>query len=1062
MARFARPEGSPDYPALEQAVLARWQADGTFERSVEARRGCEPFIFYDGPPFANGHPHYGHIMTSYIKDTIPRYRTMRGFLVERRWGWDCHGLPVELDAQSRLGLNGVREINDYGVGAFNEACRESVFTYADEWRRVIDRIGRWVDWDDQYRTMDLSYMETVMHIFATLWRDGLIYESFKVLAYCTSCQTPLSNFETRLDDSYRDREDPTVTVRLPLRCDPSTSLLVWTTTPWTLPSNVLAAVSADLDYETWESPDGSERVVLAAAARPGYEAELDGWTLAATDKGDRWAGQEYEPIFDYFADTPRAFRVVVSDIVTEGEGTGIVHMAPAFGEDDSKIAKAEAVEGPMPVADDGAFDSRVSDFAGMHVLDANPHIETALARSGRLFAASPYVHPYPHCWRCDNPLIYRANDSWMLAIDKLRDRLQASNHGVDWIPEHVGPGAMGNGIDSAPDWALTRNRFWGSPIPVWVSDGTAGDLAETGTETEYEGYGRNNDGALIFVPGSIDELEAVSRTDVTDLHRPFIDEITWPAPDGSGAMRRVPDVLDCWFESGSMPFAQNHWPFAEGARSIAEMDYPADFIVEYIGQVRGWFYTLLVIATALSDESSFKSCLAHGILLGEDGLKLSKRLKNYPDPNEVLDTWGSDALRASILSAPIVRGGNSPVSVQAVIDATRSFMAPITNAYTFFATYAESAGYEGPSHPLDDLAPSHPLDRYILAAVDELGTRCVALLDATDIAGAYEELRLFFDSLTNWYIRLSRTRFWAPSPPLDAQDAEAFDTLYCVLWRVARIAAPLLPFLADWLADELGGNESVHLDDWPGANPAWSDPALLAENDLVRRVVALARAVRADAGIPNRQPLARILVVGADTDVLSRFEDVLRSELNVKDVAARSDAGEIADKKISPDPRALGPRLGGRVQEVLKAARNGEGAVNDDGTATVAGETLSTDEFAITLVPASEDLGVAADRELVVALDLEIDADLELEGFARLLVRHIQNLRKTAGLDVSDRIRLGVGGGDVAERIVDRFGDYVAAEVLAVEVSDDSTAFEQTGSAEIGGEEVTFGLGLAR
>ncbi|MBX7161773.1 MAG: isoleucine--tRNA ligase [Acidimicrobiia bacterium] len=1036
--RFPRPTEADTFAALEERRLERWSADDTFRRSVEARRGGPTFVFYDGPPFANGLPHYGHILTSYVKDSIPRYFTMRGNLVERRWGWDCHGLPVELDAQQKLGLRGVKEINEFGVGAFNEVCRDSVFTYAAEWRKVIDRIGRWVDWDDQYRTLDLSYMETVMHIFATMHHRGLVYESYKVLAYCTSCQTPLSNFETRLDDSYRDRTDPTVTVRLPLVDRPSTSLLVWTTTPWTLPSNVLAAVNPDLAYETWRSPDDGSEVVLAASSFPSYADELEGWTRVATSKGADWVGHGYEPVFDYFADVEGAFRVVAADFVTEGDGTGIVHMAPGFGEDDARVGHAEGVRGPMPVRDDGTFDPAVHDFAGVHVLDANAGIEQLLRDRGRVFAAAPHVHAYPHCWRCDSPLIYRAIDSWMVAIDKLRDQMTAANEDIRWIPDHVGPGAMGHGIASAPDWALTRNRFWGSPVPVWKCDTGGSDCAHV-------------------VPASIAELEELAGTEVTDLHRPAVDELTWACECG-GTMRRVADVLDCWFESGSMPFAQVHWM----GEPVSAIQYPADFIVEYVGQVRGWFYTLIVMATALTQRASFRNCLAHGILLGDDGRKLSKRLRNFPDPDAVIGTYGSDALRAALLSSPIVRGGDGSVSIDTVSDASRRFLAPLWNAYTFFATYAETAGYTGagPDAP-GDAEPAHPLDRFALAAVEHLRDEVTTHMDAFELAQAYEAVGRFLDRLTNWYIRLSRRRFYGPTGDVSGREREPFDTLYAVLSRTAVVVAPLLPFLADELHERLGGDDSVHLADWPAPAPAWADADLIAENDTIRNLVSTARALRAEARIPNRQPLSTLMVAGADPDVVARYRDVIESEANVKEVRVVLDAAELSTPRVVPDPRVLGPRLGAKVQAVLQAARDGDFVLGDDSTATVAGEVLGPGEFSVRLDPARDDLGVTSEGDQVVALDLALTPELEVEGHARVLLRHVQNLRKTAGLDVADRIRLLVEGGDRTAAVLDSHGDTVMAEVLAVSLDRSGPRLAHTADVDLDGEAVLVSLDRA-
>ncbi|HAZ32643.1 MAG TPA: isoleucine--tRNA ligase, partial [Acidimicrobiaceae bacterium] len=725
----------PNLPALESEVLARWAREHSFQQSIDMRDagidGSNEFVFYDGPPFANGLPHYGHLLTGYVKDAIPRYQTMRGRRVERRFGWDCHGLPAEVQAEKELGISGHPEISAFGVDKFNDACRSSVLQFTEEWRDYVTRQARWVDFDNDYKTLDLDYMESVMWAFKTLWDKDLIYEGFRVLAYCWRCETPLSNTETRMDDVYRDRQDPAVTVWFQL--ETGERILAWTTTPWTLPSNLALAVGPDIDYAVLEA-DG-ERWIIAESRLGAYEAQLGEAVQVGSLKGSDLVGRRYSPLFDYFAEMPNAFQVLSADFVSTEDGTGIVHMAPGFGEEDQNACNAAGIETVCPMDEHGQYTAEISDWVGQHVFDANPLIIRSLKDSGRLVRHDSYMHSYPHCWRCAEPLVYRAISSWFVKVTDVKDRMVELNQQINWVPSHVKDGSFGKWLENARDWSISRNRFWGSPIPVWVSD--------------------NPEFPRIDVYGSVAELEADFGVRVADLHRPVIDELVRPNPDdpsGTSMMRRVPEVLDCWFESGSMPFAQVHYPF-ENAEWF-EHHYPGDFIVEYLGQTRGWFYTMHVLATALFDRPAFSNCVSHGIVLGDDGAKMSKSLNNYPDPNQMFEVYGSDAMRWYLLSSPILRGSDFSVTETGMRDTVRQVVLPLWNAYYFLTLYAGAAGTTG-SFRIDQ---EDVLDRYLLGELAELIDAVTASMDAYDLYGACEQVQGFLDTLTNWFIRRSRDR----------------------------------------------------------------------------------------------------------------------------------------------------------------------------------------------------------------------------------------------------------------------------------------------------------------
>jgi isoleucyl-tRNA synthetase len=1027
--RYPTVEAQPDLPALERAVLARWERDDTFRRSVEQRDagndGDNEFVFYDGPPFANGLPHYGHLLTGYVKDAVPRYQTMRGRRVERRFGWDCHGLPAEVQTEKELGISGHPEITAYGIDRFNDACRTSVLRYTQEWRDYVTRQARWVDFDHDYKTLDLDYMESVMWAFKTLWDKGLVYEGYRVLAYCWRCETPLSNTETRMDDVYRDRQDPALTVWLPL--ETGERLLVWTTTPWTLPANLAAAVGADIEYAVMQATDG-HRYILAASRLGAYGREFADATRIGSVFGHDLVGRRYEPLFSYFADTERfgtehAFQVLAGDFVSTDDGTGVVHMAPGFGEDDQIASNAAGIPTICPMDEHGRYTAEVADWVGEHVFDANPHVIRALKERGVVVRHDSYNHSYPHCWRCDQPLVYRAISSWFVRVTAFRDRMGELNQQINWVPEHVKDGSFGKWLANARDWSISRNRFWGSPIPVWRSD--------------------DPNHPRIDVYGSLAELERDFGVAIADLHRPSVDDLTRPNPDdptGRSTMRRVPEVLDCWFESGSMPFAQVHYPFENA--DWFEHHYPGDFIVEYIAQTRGWFYTMHVLATALFDRPAFANCVSHGIVLGDDGRKMSKSLRNYPDPNAMFESYGADAMRWLLLSSPILRGADFSVTETGIRDTVRHVVLPLWNAYSFLTLYANAAGTTGTLRT----DQTDVLDRYLIGELRGLIDGVESRMDAYDLFGACESVATFLDTLTNWYIRRSRARFWAG-------EQDAIDALHTALVTLCRVAAPLLPLITEHIHRGLVGDESpdgsVHLTTWPDAGTFAYDADLHAGMARVRDACSTLLSLRKAEGLRVRLPLSKAIVATTDAALVAPHIEILRDELNVKEVELTTDAARYGSKELILNPKALGPRLGGRTQEIIKAHKAGDWRIDGD-VAVVGGVALEPGEFDFRVVSAGEGaVATLRGSDGLVVLDTAVTPELEVEGRARDLIRSIQQARRDAALDVSDRIHLTVrGAGDVVTAF-ETHRELVMRETLAVEATAHETAGSDDGDAVV-------------
>ncbi|GHD39034.1 isoleucine--tRNA ligase [Mycetocola manganoxydans] len=1052
---------SPRFPDIEKDILEFWKTDATFEASVSQREGADEWVFYDGPPFANGLPHYGHLLTGYAKDVFPRYQSMRGKQVHRRFGWDTHGLPAELEAERQLGITDKSQIEEMGIAAFNGTARDAVLKYTEDWERYVTRQARWVDFENDYKTLDITFMESVIWAFKQLHDKGLAYEGYRVLPYCWRDQTPLSNHELRMDDDvYKMRQDQTVTVTFPLVGMKAESLgltgvraLAWTTTPWTLPTNAALAVGPDIEYAVLPAgpngtPDatvlrekdgtggttevlGGEYLLATAlvgnyAKDLGYESAADAVAaISRTVVGSELQDVSYDRLFDYYSDVEEygmqnAWRVLVADYVTLEDGTGIVHQSPAYGEEDQKICEAAGIPVIISLDDGGKFLPEVTDVAGQLWSDANKPLTQLLKAEGRLLRQSSYEHSYPHCWRCRNPLIYKAVSSWFIRVPEFRDRMVDLNEQINWVPENVKHGQFGKWIGNARDWSISRNRYWGSPIPVWKSD-----------NPEYP---------RIDVYGSLDELEQDFGVRPTDLHRPFIDELTRPNPDdptGQSTMRRITDVLDVWFDSGSMPFAQVHYPFEN--REWFDSHNPADFIVEYIGQTRGWFYTLHVLSTALFDRPAFKNVVSHGIVLGSDGQKMSKSLRNYPDVNEVFDRDGSDAMRWFLMSSSVLRGGNLVVTEEGIREGVRQMLLPLWNTWYFFSLYANTAR-EGGYDAKRRTDSSDVLDRYILAKSRVMLTEVTAHLDNLDSTLAAATLRDFADVLTNWYVRRSRDRFWVGVSD-DGSGTEAFDTLYTVLETLTRAAAPLLPLVSERIWKDLTGGRSIHLADWPDAGELPEDDVLVTAMDSIRVISSTVLSLRKQAGKRVRLPLASLTVVAPDPSILEPFSDILRDELNVKEVRfvqfAESSAADYGiTSRLTVNARAAGPRLGKTVQTAIKAARSGDWS-EENGIVVAGGIALEAGEYDLVLETASDASSDSALALLAgggfVLLDTATTPALEAEGLARDVVRSVQDTRKAAGFDVSDRIALGLVFADPGDADAVSFVTEVdiAAETLA-------------------------------
>ena len=1033
------------FPQMEEKVLAFWKERDIFRRSIESRPSDNEYVIYDGPPFATGLPHYGHLVPGTIKDIIPRYQTMKGHRVYRGFGWDCHGLPVENEIEKKLGIHGHAAITEFGVDKFNEECKSIVLRYTNEWEATINRMGRWVDFRNGYKTMDISFMESVWWAFKTLYEKGLIYEGFNILPYSPRLECPLSNMEVNLG-GYRDVVDPAVTVRFKVDGaeKENTYFLAWTTTPWTLPSNLALAVGPDIDYVLLEDDDDGSRYYLAKKLVGKYYKDNKGYKVISEMKGTELKGMTYEPLFPYFASlkTTGAFSVVLGDYVTTEDGCGIVHTASGFGEDDYNVLKDTGIPVVCPIDSACCFTDEVPDFKGLFVKDADKPIIEWLKKNGKLVKKENYLHSYPFCWRTGMPLIYRAMSCWFVNVTKIKETMLKCNEEITWVPGHIKHGRFGKWLEGARDWAISRNRFWGNPIPVWKSD--ASDYIE--------------------VIGSVEELERKSGQKVTDLHKQYVDKLTWPSPDGKGTMRRIPDVLDCWFESGSMPYGQNHYPF-EGKERF-EANFPADFINEGLDQTRGWFYSLTVLAAALFEKPAFLNCITSGIVLAADGRKMSKSLRNYTDPMEIVNTYGADALRFALVNSCLVKADDLKFNDDIVKDVLKNLLIPLWNAYSFFVTYANIDGYEGKVADLSNLA--NPLDRWIVSATNRLIKEVDDALGSYDVQGACQSIVRFVDDLNNWYIRRSRRRFWRSGDDEDKRDA--YNTLYWVLLTVMKVACPIIPFVTEEIYQNLKTSdmpESVHLCDYPVYDEKGRDMELEGEMDLIMKAIAMGRALRNSSNIKTRQPLGKFFIVDRNENerkILRDSEEIIREELNVKTVLIEGDESELVTYSAKANFKVLGAKLGKSMKEVaakIAAFTSDEIASILDGNAMCvsysSGDIQIAEGDLVVQRSERENVKVLNEGTITVGYDTNITEELLLEGIARDIVRIVQQERKEKGFEVTDHIKCEVYGDDMIQKAVASYASYITKETLS-----DSLLFADNSGRDIKVDEKVITLSIEK
>ena len=1040
MSVFRPISSSISFPQEEHRILKIWKEGNIFQRSVDQRSAEDRFVFYDGPPFATGLPHYGHLVASTLKDIVPRYWTMRGKKVERRFGWDTHGLPIEMLMEKKLGLSGPTSIQAYGVDKFNEACRANVLTFTQEWEQVVTRLGRWVDFENDYKTMDPSFMESVWWVFSELWKKGLIYQDFRVMPFSWRLSTALSNFEANMD--YRDVQDPAITAKMPL-VDREETLLIWTTTPWTLPSNLAVAVGADLEYVRAQK-EGDDTIYIVAKERA--KAVLGKkFTVLSTLKGSELVGSRYQPLFDYFAqERPNAFVVIASDHVTTGDGTGLVHMAPDFGEDDFLACKAAGIQVLQSVDDEGNFQDSVRDFAGQNIKEADPAIIRMLKEQGRIFKQSTIQHSYPYCWRSGQPLIYKAVPALFVRVESIREKMVAHNESIHWVPDAVGSRRFSNWLADARDWNISRNRFWGTPIPLWKC-----------TSCEAE-----------ICVGSIAELEERVGQSVADIHPHKIDGLSFSCPHCGGQAKRISDVFDCWFESGSMPYAQDHYPFEK--KDQFEANFPAQFIAEGLDQTRGWFYTLLVLSTALFDSPPFQNVIVNGMVLAEDGSKMSKSKQNYPPPQEVLEELGADALRAYLINSPIVRAEPLRFQKSGVRDVVRSTLLPLVNAWSFFTQYANLDGWSPAElEHAPALSERGELDRWLLSMLQSLVKEVNEQMEGYYLYNVIPHVLAFIDHLTNWYIRRSRKRFWSSNedPLAKADKAAAYATLYETLVTFSKILAPVLPFLSESMYQHLvvetgcaaEDKTSVHLCDYPEVDESKIDVALEQEVALARQVVRMGRALREKHKLKTRQPLQSVTLVHHDDSVRAAFSNqsaLISEELNVKEVRIEASDAELTEVHFKANFKRLGRRFGRNMKqaaaEIEKLGREEWSVLQAGGSVQILEQDIVAEDL-ILRREAKNDVLIETEDALLVALDSELTSELIAEGYVRDLIRMIQNERKEQDLQISDRIALQVRCSDAGVlAAVESHKDEIATQVLAssISVSDDlsdvqSVAFAQ-------------------
>jgi isoleucyl-tRNA synthetase len=1026
-----------DIPKLEKEQQDFWREQRIFQRSMTEREGGPRYVTYEGPPTVNGQPGVHHVLARAFKDIFPRYKTMRGFHAVRKGGWDTHGLPVELQIEKELGFEHKHEIEDYGIAAFNEKCRASVMRNIATWERFTERMAYWTDLDNAYVTFTNDYIESVWWVLKQLYEKNLLYKGLKVVPYCPRCGTPLSSHEVAL--GYKETRDPSVYVRFPLRDRPGVYFLVWTTTPWTLPANVALAVGENLDYVQVEGPaqdgEGTEQIIMAEARVAQVLKDHESYRVVKKMKGKELLGVHYSPLYTFLPVEQDYAYVVAGDFVSTDDGSGIVHIAPAYGVDDMAVGKQHGLPVLQTVSPEGTFIDAVSEFRGQWVKDADPEITRDLRRRGLLYKAGDYEHTYPFCWRCGTPLLYFARDTWFIRTTEYRDKMIAENQKINWVPGHVRDGRFGNWLNELKDWALGRERYWGTTLPIWVDDTTGETLCV----------------------GSVAELSALAGRELSglDLHRPYVDEITFPNPNGKGGtMRRVPEVIDVWFDSGAMPVAQ--WGFPHRNQTVFEEQFPADYICEAVDQTRGWFYTLHSISTMVFEQATFRNVVCLGLILDEKGEKMSKSKGNVIDPWDVMNVHGADAFRWYLYtSGP--PGEPRRFSKDLVGKVVSNFWLTLWNTYSFFVTYANLDGWT-PDKPVPPVSQRDPLDRWVLAELHQLVQQVGEAYDTYDVPGATRPVQAFVESLSNWYVRLSRRRFWKSES--DADKAGAYATLYECLVTVSKLIAPAMPFVADALYRNLVANvdasvpESVHLAMFPEADVSLIDRDLIDEMRLAQRLVSLGRAARESVNIGVRQPLAKALFSVRDAREaasVERLRDLIESELNVKDMGVMQDASDIVAYKLNPLPSVLGKKFGKDFPRIQKLLREGEqDAIRGYAETLLRGDNvviaLDGTDFEITPAEcevkrlAKEGYAVAEDAGYVAAIETTLSEDLVQEGLAREVVRRIQTMRRDADFNISDSIEVSYAAGERLSAAISRFADYIRAETLAAALTTDEMA----------------------
>ncbi len=1000
----------------EHQVLKFWEENKIFEKSLEQTKEKEPYIFYDGPPFATGLPHHGHLLAGTLKDIVPRYWTMKGRYVQRRFGWDTHGLPIEQEINKKLNMTAHEALEKFGVKGYNDECRKIVLTYTSEWRKTVTRLGRWVDFDNDYKTMDPSFMESCWWVFKSLWDKNLVYKGTKVVPYSTALGTGLSNFEAGLD--YRDVQDPAITVLFKAD-DADEYFAAWTTTPWTLPSNLGLCVGPEMDYVRVK--DKSGKVIIMAEARVEAYKKKELEVIGESFKGETLKGRKYSPIFNYFQDLKNdgAFTIMTDDYVTADNGTGIVHQAPAFGEDDNRVMKAHDVTVEVcPIDDAGKFTKEVTDYVGQYVKDADKNIIKDLKDNGTLFDHGNLVHSYPFCYRSGTPLIYRTIPQWFVKVEEFKDKLLESNEQINWVPGHIKAGRFGKWLEGARDWAVSRTRVWGTPLPIWINE-------ETGN---------------MKCVGSISELKECSGVELTDLHREFADDVTFKIKGEEGIYKRIPDVFDCWFESGSMPYAQLHYPFEN--QDVFKDGFPAEFIAEGLDQTRGWFYTLTILSTALFGKPAFKNVIVNGMVLAEDGKKMSKSLRNFTAPDQLMEDFGSDALRLYLINSGLVKGEEQRFTDAGVKDMVRRALLPWYNSFKFFTTYAEVDGFNFSEHALEG---KNITDNWVISKLQTLKKNIEIEMSEYKLYNVVPALFNFIEDLTNWYIRLNRSRFWGDG--LNDDKREAYTTLFLTLKELTIAMAPFAPFLAEHIFLELKKfdssekAESVHLHDYPVAVESKINPVLEDAVDRMQQLILLGRQKRNQVQIKVKTPLASLTVIHKDDALLkeiSKLESYIQSELNVKTVEYSTDEDKYIKLYAKPNSPVLGKRLGKEfgkfVGMISKLDAKALGKLEDSGSLELAGETFATEDILI-FREAKEGTQALSNRFISIDIDTNLSEELILEGLAREVVNRVQRTRKESGFNVEDRITITYEASQKLASAIESHKEHIAKETLALSLT---------------------------